>query len=217
MNDNGPLLSGPPDGAAPEDDLTQVHLRMLRSVVEVARAIFEAQAGSIFLLDEERDELVFAAVSGRGEDFLVGRRFPASKGIAGWVVRSRQPITVDDVSRQGAFAHDVAEATQYVPTALMAAPLLCGERVLGVLEVLDRNPAMRTSLAGMDLLALFAGQAALALELTERHRDRARTAAPAPPGHPAHLAELSAVLGGLPDERTDAGRRLVDALRDILA
>ncbi|MEE1928288.1 GAF domain-containing protein [Streptomyces sp. TRM 70351] len=181
---------------------------MLRSVVDVARAIFEAQASSIFLLDEERDELVFAAVSGQGEDFLVGRRFPASRGIAGWVVRSRQPLTVDDVSSRRDFAGDIAEATRYVPTALMAAPLLCGERVLGVLEVLDRNPAMRTSLAGMDLLALFAGQAALALELTEHHE---RAAAPRVP------ADLAAALGGLPAERSAAGHRLLDALRDVLA
>lgn len=207
MTDNGPLLPGPSPSAS-QDAFTRGHQRMLRSVVDVARAIFEAQASSIFLLDEERDELVFAAVSGRGEDFLVGRRFPASRGIAGWVVRSRQPLTVDDVSRQSDFAEDIAAATRYVPTALMAAPLLCGERVLGVLEVLDRNPSLRTSLAGMDLLALFAGQAALALELTEHHE---RTAAPRVP------ADLAAALGALPADRSAAGHRLLDALRDVLA
>ena len=55
--------------------------RLLRSIVEVARAIFGAKASSIFLLDEETDELVFAAVAGDQEQFLVGRRFPASTGI----------------------------------------------------------------------------------------------------------------------------------------
>ncbi len=51
-------------------------------MVDVARAIFGAEASSVFLLDEEADELVFQAVSGQGEEFLVGRRFPAGRGIA---------------------------------------------------------------------------------------------------------------------------------------
>ena len=51
---------------------------LLRSIVEVARAIFGAKASSIFLLDEDTDELVFAAVAGDDEQGLVGRRMPAS-------------------------------------------------------------------------------------------------------------------------------------------
>ena len=62
---------------ASEEDFT----RLLRSIVEVARAIFGAQGSSIFLLDEDTDELVFAAVAGEQDQFLVGqrsRRPPAS-------------------------------------------------------------------------------------------------------------------------------------------
>ncbi len=64
---------------ASEEDFT----RLLRSIVEVARAIFGAQGSSIFLLDEETDELVFAAVASEEEQFLIGQRFPSSTGIAG--------------------------------------------------------------------------------------------------------------------------------------
>ena len=52
------------------------HRALLRSIVEVARAIFGAKASSIFLLDEEADELVFEAVAGEGEEHLVGQRLP---------------------------------------------------------------------------------------------------------------------------------------------
>lgn len=95
---------------------------LLQSVVEVARAIFGAAAGSVLLLDEERDELVFAAVSGEGEEFLVGRRFPAGSGIAGWVATSGEPVVVDDLTASRSFDRSVAESTEYVPDALMAAP-----------------------------------------------------------------------------------------------
>ena len=61
------------------------------SIVEVARAMFRAAASSIFLLDEATDELVFEAVSGEGEEELIGRRFPSGTGIAGWVARAGSP------------------------------------------------------------------------------------------------------------------------------
>jgi len=57
------------------------HRALLQSIVDVARAIFGAKASSIFLLDEDTEELVFEAVSGEGEGDLIGcacRRAPAS-------------------------------------------------------------------------------------------------------------------------------------------
>ena len=151
------------------------HAALLRSIVEVARAIFGARASSVFLLDEAADELVFEAVAGEGSDELIGRRFPSSAGIAGWVLVTRQPIVIEDVARDPRFARDVAESTGYVPRGLMAVPLLHGERVLGVLEVLDRPQQARFTLAEMDLLGMFANQAAIALDLLQRAR-RARAA-----------------------------------------
>ena len=44
------------------------HRALLQSVDDVARAIFDAKASSIFLFDEETEELVFEAVSGEGEE-----------------------------------------------------------------------------------------------------------------------------------------------------
>ena len=151
--------------ATPRDPLA---LELLQSVVDVARAIFGAQASSIFLLDEEAGELVFQAVSGRGEELLIGRRFPAGRGIAGWVAISGEPMVVDDLAARSPFDRSLAESTQYVPDALMAVPLVHGGRVLGVLEVLDPAEQARSNLSELDLLSLFARQAAVALRFVVR-------------------------------------------------
>ena len=82
----------------------EAYRELLQAIVEVARAIFGAQASSIFLLDEETDELVFEAVAGRGEDELVGTRLPSSTGIAGWVLVTRQPLVLDDVQADPRFS-----------------------------------------------------------------------------------------------------------------
>jgi GAF domain-containing protein len=143
---------------------------LLRSIVEVARAIFKAKASSVFLLDEESDELVFEAVAGEGSESLVGQRFPSSTGIAGFVLVSRQPLVIEDVLTDPRFSRETAESTGFVPKGLMAVPLLHEERTLGVLEVLDRPQDARFTLAEMELLGLFAAQAAIALDLLQRAR-----------------------------------------------
>lgn len=148
---------------------------LLQSIVEVARAIFRAKASSIFLLDENTDELVFEAVAGEGSESLIGRRFPSSQGIAGFVLVSRQPLVIEDVLEDPRFSREVAESTGYLPEGLMAVPLLHEERALGVLEVLDRPTDARFTLGEMDLLGLFASQAAIALDLLQRAR-RAQSA-----------------------------------------
>jgi GAF domain-containing protein len=142
--------------------------RLLQSIVDVARGIFDAKASSVFMLDELTGELVFEAVSGEGESKLVGQRFPASRGIAGWVVTSGEAMVVDDLTGNQTFARDIAESTGYVPRAMMAVPLSDGDQVLGALEVLDPSPAARASIAELDLLGMFATQAAIALRIAAR-------------------------------------------------
>ena len=188
--------------------------RLLRAIVEVARSIFGAKGSSIMLLDQETEELVFAAVASEDEQFLVGRRFPASQGIAGWVAASRTPLVIEDVQNDPRFARNVAEKTGYVPKGLMAVPLLEEERILGVLQVLDRPEQSRFSLREMELLGLFAAQAAIALSLLFS----ARSARAALQGDPraSELAELAAALGGLEGPRREAAEALVRNLRDVL-
>jgi len=187
---------------------------LLQSIVDVGRAIFGARAASIFLLDEAADELVFTAVSGEGHESLVGRRFPSGTGVAGWVLVTRQALVIEDVGEDERFAQDAAESTGFVPRALMAAPLLHGEQVLGVLEILDRPRRASFSLGEMDLLSLFAGQAAIALGLLAR----AREAKAVLEGHAElqPVADLAAALERLEEPRREAAVRLLETLRELL-
>jgi GAF domain-containing protein len=193
----------------------EAYRELLGSIVEVARAIFHARAASIFLLDEGADELVFEAISGEGSDRLVGARFPSSTGIAGWVLVTRQPLVLEDVSADPRFARDAAEATGYVPKGLMAVPLLHGERALGVLEVLDRPARPGAALEEIDLLGLFAAQAAIALDLLLAAR-RARTALEGSGAELETVARLATAVDSLEGERREDGLALLAALEKLL-
>jgi GAF domain-containing protein len=193
----------------------EAYRSLLQSVVDVARSIFGAKASSIFLLDEEADELVFEAVSGEGERSLVGMRIPSSTGIAGWTLVTRQPLVIEDLTQDPRHAREVAERSGYVPKGIMSVPLLADERVLGVLQVLDRPQRPDFSLQEMELLGLFANQAAIALDLLQRSR-RAKAALEAAGGDVTVVARLAAALDDLTEGDRARAMRLLVALEEVL-
>ena len=191
------------------------HRALLQSIVEVARSIFSAKAASIFLHDEEADELVFEAVAGEGSDSLIGTRFPSSTGVAGWVLVTRQPLVIDDLQQDPRHARETAESTGYVPKAMMSVPLLHDERALGVLNVLDRSQAVEFSLGQMELLGLFANQAAIALDLLQRAR-HARAVLTDSGSDAGVIARIASALEDLDEEQREPVLRLLGALDDVL-
>ncbi len=189
--------------------------RLLRSIVDVARAIFGAKASSILLVRSRRATSSCSLPSpARASSDLVGRRIPASTGIAGWVLSSRTPLVLEDVQSDPRFARDVAEKTGYVPKGLMAVPLLDEELALGVLQVLDRPQRSRFSLQEMELLGLFAGQAAIALALLGSAQ-RARAALKGH-GDLSPVAGVASALDALEGRRRVSGLALLRDLERVL-
>jgi GAF domain-containing protein len=135
---------------------------LLDGLAQAAQRLFNAGAASIALLDLDSNELVFEAATGAGN--IVNRRFPAQQGIVGWVVTMGEALAVADVQRDPRFAQDFAQSTGYVPTSLLAVPLIVNDDVVGALEVLDKAGAASFGLDDMELLALFAQPAAIAVQ-----------------------------------------------------
>ena len=72
------------------------------------------------------------------------------------------------------FDKSTAERTGYVPRSIAAVPLIDGENTLGVLQVLDKHTSPTFSLRDMELLAVFARQAAAAIRASRVQRDTTR-------------------------------------------
>ncbi|HLW96814.1 MAG TPA: GAF domain-containing protein [Solirubrobacteraceae bacterium] len=183
---------------------------MLQSIVALVLAVFGAKACSIMRFDEGSRELVFEAVAGEGEDTLVGRRIPASTGIAGWSLASEEPISIDDVLSHPRFDREVAEQTGYVPTKLTVFPLLYGEESLGVLSVLDAGATAHFGLAGMESLAHFASHAAMTLAAVAaaRRAEASRDEAP--------LQALAEAIDSLGEQGRRRALTLIAALEPLI-
>ncbi|HEX2292281.1 MAG TPA: GAF domain-containing protein [Gaiellaceae bacterium] len=193
----------------------EAHRALLQATVEVARAIFSAKASTIFLFDEATDELVFEAVAGQGSETLIGQRIPSSTGIAGWTLVTRQALVLENVSEDPRWGgQQIAEQTGYEPKGLMSVPLLHGEESVGVLQVLDRPQETRFSLEEMELLGMFANQAAIALDLLRKAR-RAKAVLEDAGTDAALVASVAERLQALDGQRRAAGVELLRSLEAL--
>jgi GAF domain-containing protein len=150
------------------------HDELLESIAETARSLFGAAACSIALLrDEDGDDprLEFQVAVGQGAESVLDLSVPATEGIAGFVVRSGQPLVIDDVTHDARFAQSVAGETGYVPTSIIAVPLETHRGTIGVLEVLDPDGESVARTRGMELIGHFAALVAVALESASVFRD----------------------------------------------
>lgn len=187
---------------------------LLQSIVVAAARIFGAAAAAILLVDDDGQSLVFRVAVGRNPSDLVGMRIPINKGIAGYVAMTGQPIAVSNTQQDARFNVDFAKSTGYVPDSILATPLLSGERVIGVMEVLDKIDAASFGIQDMEVMGLFAQQAALAIEQSHQMDNIGRALL-------SGLKQL-ATGEGLPDSRAlsealEQGHRSAEQTDDLLA
>jgi signal transduction histidine kinase len=137
--------------------------KLLREIVRSAVRVLKASDGSVLLWDEATNELVFAVTEGGFGEALEGRRMPADKGIAGWVLTNRQPDIVHEVRSDERFYRAIDESLGYHTSSLVAVPMITKGQGIGVLEVLNKESGERFDENDRDILYALAGQAAIAI------------------------------------------------------
>ncbi len=137
---------------------------LLQNILENAVGILNCEAGSLFLVDEQTDELVFKATVGPVAANLIGQRLPAGTGIIGRAVQTRGPVIENEDQRSASRFKGVDQQTGFVSRSLMAVPLQAKDKVTGVIEVINRRDGLPFVQDDQTLLTAFAGQAAVAIE-----------------------------------------------------
>ncbi|MBN1887115.1 MAG: PAS domain S-box protein [Thermoflexales bacterium] len=141
--------------------------RLLGLVMKQVKSLLDAEAASVLLhtavLDQGGDELVFAAAISPSSEKLIGVRLPVTAGIAGWVMREKQSVSVADTQSDPRFFSGVDTLTGMTTRSLLAVPLLFQDTALGVLEVVNKiNGAFDEH--DLKMLEALASSAAMAIE-----------------------------------------------------
>jgi len=138
---------------------------LLKNILENAVNILNCEAGTLFLMDEQSDDLIFRVTVGPVAGNLLGQRLPAGTGVVGRAVLSRAPVIENDAQRNMSTRFDDTDKqTGFTSRSLLAVPMQIKDRVLGVIEVINRRDGLPFAADDQNILTAFAGQAAVAIE-----------------------------------------------------
>jgi two-component system phosphate regulon sensor histidine kinase PhoR len=129
---------------------------VLGYIVEAAVESAGAEEGSLLLLDQPSGELYMRASKNFQEDFVQTFRLPVSDTLAGNVMRSGQPVVLDDRTPQKI-------KTSYLVQSLIYVPLQYQNQTIGVLGVDNRHSPLPFQKRDLNMLSTLAEFAVIAL------------------------------------------------------
>jgi signal transduction histidine kinase len=136
---------------------------LLNHIVNAAADLSGAEAASILTYDEIKGELYFDAASNLSEPLMRGLVVPAETSIAGWIVSNRQPVIISDTQSDPRHFGQIGKATQVTTTSMLGVPLIAKDKVIGVLEAINKLSG-NFNQEDQEILSTLAAQAAVAIE-----------------------------------------------------
>ena len=137
---------------------------LLQYILDNSVSILNCEAGTLFLMDDQTGDLEFRVTVGPVAGNLLGQRIPAGSGIVGRAVQTRAPVIENDGQRSTVRFDAADKQTGFISRSLLAVPMQIKDRVLGVIEVINRKDGLPFVMDDQNLLTAFAGQAAVAIE-----------------------------------------------------
>ena len=139
-------------------------VEVLDLILENTNEVTQSTASTLMLLDETTGELVFSVPTGPNAEKLIDLRIKRGQGIAGWVVENEKSVLVPDVKKDPRFYPDIDSSTGFETKSILAVPLKVKNKLIGVLEVINKKNGSSFSEEDELLLVIFASHAAMAIE-----------------------------------------------------
>ncbi len=138
---------------------------LLSRIVHAAAEISGAEAASILLYDDTSRQLYFQVSTNMDESTRRGIIVPLEGSIAGWIVTNRKPVRTTNAHDDPRFYSNVEAITGLSTQSLLGIPLITKNKVVGVLEALNKHRG-KFSETDESMLLVLGAQAAVAIENT---------------------------------------------------
>ena len=137
---------------------------LLDTVLNKAEEVMDAEASSVFRIDESTNELYFVTARGAKGREAKEIRVPMGKGIVGWVAKNGKPLLVADVRKDPRWFKGVDKKTKFVTRSIIAVPLVSRGKVIGVAEVLNKRNNQHFNKIDLEMFQSLSNQIAIAIE-----------------------------------------------------
>lgn len=136
---------------------------LLERIVRAAAEISGSEAASILLYDDVTRRLYFQVATNIDEPTMRGLIVPLEGSIAGWIVTNRKAVKITDAQEDPRFFGHVDKMTGIPTQTLLGVPLITKNKVVGVLEALNKEKGQFTD-GDESMLSVLGAQAAVAIE-----------------------------------------------------
>ena len=136
---------------------------LLRSLVERAAELIDAEGGSLLLIDEQRQELYFEAPTSEHSQELRSYRMPIDQGFAGWVIRHGEGLIIDNPQADPRFYRRVDQDIEFTTRTIITVPVRSRDKMIGVIQLVNKREGIFDD-HDMRVLSTLANQAAISIE-----------------------------------------------------
>lgn len=113
--------------------------RVFNHILEMTNNLLDCEASSILLADNDAGEIVIALPTGPHRADIEGKRLPIDKGLAGWVYKHGQPVSLKNVRQDSRFDERIDSITHFRTRSMLAVPLHVNGEWIGVIEILNKS------------------------------------------------------------------------------
>jgi GAF domain-containing protein/anti-sigma regulatory factor (Ser/Thr protein kinase) len=142
---------------------------ILHYIMDRAQELFDAEAASIALIDENGQTLTFRVAVGAGADGIVGQQLPIGEGVAGWVARTGQPARVANTRQDERWIADLDRQSGFTTRNIMCAPMIVEDRTIGIVEIVNRRISTFSE-DDLQLLSAVSAQVGAAVDRSRLYR-----------------------------------------------
>jgi putative nucleotidyltransferase with HDIG domain len=190
---------------------------LLKRIDAAAEKLLNAEAASILLLDESRENLLFKVASGEKGGAIQKLKIAVGEGISGWVAKEKKSVIANDAQKDERFTTTIDQALGFTTRSVICVPMIADSEVIGVVEVVNKKDNAGFSSADLSVLEGLSSLAAASIGNARQSEDyrnffmniielliaAIESRDPKLVGHSWKVAQLSTTLGrrmGLEDK-----------------
>ena len=147
------------------------HKEIQRRAMEAATRLMKAEVGSLLLVDEEKHQLYFEVALGDREEDIKTISLNFGEGIAGCVAQHGKPLIVNSPGKDPRFFKGVDERTEFETRNIICVPVRVKEKIIGVLEAINKQGKGKFDKEDLSLLNSLADQVAIALDNSRLYQE----------------------------------------------
>lgn len=143
---------------------------VLNYAMKWAEEFMDAEASTVYELDEEKNELFIRIARGKKKESVEKIKFKLGKGISGHVVQTGQPMVIQDVRKEKRFSPKFDRITGFRTRSMICVPLILRGKTVGALQVLNKKSGDLFTQIDVEVLTSMSQQIAVAMENAKLYR-----------------------------------------------